>query len=191
MGGGLRISPLVASPILLLGVAASFFGIVYAHSLSDLPQVLTMLISMVLVFFASHPLGHFFSARIYGVETRYFFLGKSDFRKLPLKPARLAGGLVLTVGTKLKKEDLAKLPPRRRGYIFGAGVIVSNALVGIEFLYVLAAGFTSPAVVVATLFLVGVVATEVLFSTKVGDLAKMRKEFRNSMPNRSDGNHSQ
>jgi membrane-associated protease RseP (regulator of RpoE activity) len=141
-----------------------------------------MLISMVVVFFASHPLGHFFLARACGVGTEYFFVGKSDFRKLPSKVVKLAGGLTPTIGTKLKKDELAKLPPRKRGYIFGAGVIVSNALVGIEVVYVFADGFSLPAMLLGAAFFVAMLATEVLFSTKVGDLGKMTAEFKKDMP---------
>jgi len=172
----MRIAPFVAVPVLLLGVVVSFAGLLSAQPLGGIPQVLTTLVSMALVFFASHPLGHFFWARAYGVRTNFFFLGMSDFRKLPSKLASLAG-VVLTIGTKLSTEQLAELPPRRRGYVFGAGVIVSNALVGVEFGYVLLAGFGSPAVLLGALFFGGTVATELLFSTKVGDLAKMKKAF--------------
>jgi hypothetical protein len=152
-------------------------------------QVLATLVSLGLVFYLSHPLGHFFTARAYGVGTDYFFVGRSDFRKLRLKPMSLVGGLMPTIGTKLKKGELAKLPPRKRGYIFGAGVIVSNALVGIDLLYALAAGFSLPAVLLGALFFVVMLATEFMFSTKVGDLGKMANEFKKQTPDRGAGSH--
>jgi hypothetical protein len=185
-----RITSGVASPLLLLCVAASALVLAYARSSSNAVfQVLAMLASMVVVFFASHPLGHFFLARAYGVGTEYFFVGRSDFRKLPSKAIKLAGGLMPTIGTKLKKDELAQLPPRRRGYIFGAGVIVSNSLVGIELIYVLAAGFSLPAALLGTLFFVVMLATEALFSTKVGDLGKMTAEFRKQTPDSGGTGH--
>lgn len=191
MGKSRRIGPWVASPLLLLCVAVSALGIVYARSSSNVViQVLTVFIAMATVFFASHPLGHLFTARAYGVGTEYFFVGRSDFRKLPFKAARLAGGLMPTIGTKLKKEGLARLPPRKRGYIFGAGVIVSSALVGLELLYVLVAGFSPPTVLFGTLFFVVMLATEFLFSTRVGDLGKMANEFKRQMPDRGAAGHS-
>jgi len=178
-----RIRTGVASPLLLVCVVASALGLAYAQSSSNIVvQSLVMLISMVVVFFASHPLGHLFLARGYGVSTEYFFVGRSDFRKLSLKMASVVGSLVPTIGTKLRKDELAKLPPRKRGYIFGAGVFVSNALVGIELVYVLAAGFSSPAALFGAAFFVAVLATEVLFSTKVGDLGKMKAEFKKEIP---------
>ena len=82
----------------------------YEH---EQPFPLTMLVSMGLVFYLSHPLGHFFVAWAYGVGTDYFFVGRSDFRKLRLKPMSVVGGLMPTIGTKLKKDGLAKLPPRK------------------------------------------------------------------------------
>ena len=186
----MRIRIGVASPLLLICVVASALGLAYAQSSSNIVvQSLVMLISMVVVFFASHPLGHLFWARAYGVGTEYFFVGRSDFRKLSLKMASVVGSLVPTIGTKLKKDELAKLPPRKRGYIFGAGVIGSNALVGVELVYVLAAGFGLPAVLLGAVFFVAMLATEALFSTKVGDLSKMRNEFKKQIPGSGNVGH--
>jgi len=186
-----KVSPGLASPLLVLLLLVSALLLVYSRASSNVVlQVLAMLVSMGLVFYLSHPLGHFFTARAYGVGTDYFFVGRSDFRKLPLKPMSLVGGLMPTIGTKLNREELAKLPPRKRGYIFGAGVIFSNALVGIELLYVLAAGFSLPAVLLGALFFVATLATEILFSTKVGDLGKMAGEFKKQAPDTGVATHS-
>jgi len=181
-----RVGPGLASSLLVLLLVVSALLLVYSRLLSSiLLQVIAMFVSIVLVFYLSHPLGHFLTAMAFGVRTDYFFVGKSDFRKLALKPMSLIGGLTPTIGTKLNKEELSKLPPRRRGYIFGAGVIVSNALVGVELLYVLVAGFSLPAVLLALLFFLATLMTEFLFSTKVGDLGKMRGEFKKQMPSHS------
>ena len=95
-----------------------------------------------------------------------------------------------TIGTKLKKDELARQPPRKRGYIFGAGVIVSNTLVGIELVYVLLSGFSLAAVLLGALFFTVMLATEVLFSTKVGDLGKMSNEFKKEPLDRGAAGHS-
>jgi hypothetical protein len=186
-----RISPWVASPLLLLCIAASALGIVYAGTSSDiLIQMLMVLVSLLVVFFASHPLGHLFLASAFGVGTEYFFVGRSDFRKLQSKVMSRVGGLMPTIGTKLKKDELAQLPSRKRGYIFGAGVIVSNTLVGIEVLYVSVTGFSFPAVLLGVLFFVVMLTTELLFSTKVGDIDKMTNEFKRDAPSYGDASHS-
>ena len=186
-----RVNTGLASSLLVLVVILSALLLVYSSASSDLVvQVVTVLVSMGLVFYASHPLGHFFAARAFGVSTEYFFVGRSDFRKLRLRPMSLVGGLTPTIGTKLKKDELASLSPRRRGYVFGAGVIVSNALVAIQLVYVFVAGFSLPAVLLGTLFLVATLATELLFSTKVGDLGKMRREFEKQVPSGAVAGHS-
>lgn len=175
----------------MLTIPLSALLLVYSRTASSLVvQVIAMLVSMGLVFYASHPLGHFFAARAYGVRTEYFFVGRSDFRKLNLKPMRLIGGLTPTIGTKLKQDELASLSPRGRGYVFGAGVIVSNALVGIQLVYVLVAGFSPPAAILGALFLIATLATELVFSTKVGDLGKMRREFEKRNPADAVAGHS-
>jgi hypothetical protein len=174
-----RISPGLGASLLVVIVLVSALLLVYAGATSNVAiQVLEMLVSMVLIFYATHPLGHFVMALAYGVRTEYFFVGRSDFRKLKLKPMSLIGGLMPTIGTKLNKEQLASLSPRKRGYVFGAGVIYSNAAVGIELLHVLVAGFSLPAILLGALFFVGTLATEFMFSTKVGDLGKMNNEFK-------------
>ena len=176
---------------MLVAVLSTLLLIYSRNSGNVVVQAFTMLVSMVLVFYATHPLGHFFTARAYGVGTEYFFVGRSDFRKLRLKPMSLVGGLMPTIGTKLKKDGLASLSPRKRGYVFGAGVIVSNALVGVQLLYVLVAGFSLPAVLLGLLFFVVMLSTEFLFSTKVGDLGKMRSEFKKELPSGSIAGHPQ
>jgi hypothetical protein len=173
-----KVRPDLASSLLLVVAFLSALVLFYSRtSTNQLVQPLTMLVSMGLLFFSSHPLGHFLVARAEGVRTEYFFIGRSDFRKLKLKPMSMVGALVPTIGTKLRKDELAPLPPRKRGYIFGAGVIVSNALIGIELVYVLVTGFGPVSIALGLLFFVATVATELLFSTKVGDLVKMRNEF--------------
>jgi len=145
MKNAIRVSPRLASSLLVLVAVLSALLLVFSRSSSNpLVQVITMLVSMGLVFYASHPLGHYFVARAYGVGTEYFFLGRSDFRKLRLKPMSSVGALMPTIGTKLKKGELASLPPRKRGRVFGAGVIVSNALIGIQLAYVLGGRFQRP-----------------------------------------------
>ncbi len=178
-----RLGPAVASSVLLIAAILSALLLILAsRSGNAIIQALLMLVAMGLIFFSSHPLGHLFVARAAGVRTEYFFVGRSDFRKLKMKPMSTIGGLVPTIGTKLRKEEMAALPARKRGYIFGAGVIVSNALVGVELLYVfVAGGFRLPAVVLGLLFFLATLATELAFSTKSGDLAKMRREF-NKIP---------
>ncbi|MDA4117116.1 MAG: hypothetical protein OK455_02100 [Thaumarchaeota archaeon] len=175
----MKINSLLAAALLLLATVASVLVLGYARTLgSPVIQLLAVLVSMGVIFYASHPLGHFFTAKAYGVGTEYFFVGRSDFRKLDTKPMSMVGNLVPTIGTKLKKSEFTLLPPRKRGYVFGSGVILSVALMGIQLVYVFIGGFNILAVVFAFLFFAATLATEFLFSTKVGDFAKMTGEFK-------------
>jgi len=173
-----RVSPMLASSLLVVVLVASALLAVYSRGTSNAAlQAVIVLVTMGLVFYAGHPLGHLVVARVLGVGTDYLFVGRSDFRKLKLRPMSIVGGLMPTIGTRLNREGLARIRPRKRGYIFGAGVIVSNALVGLELVYVLVAGFGVIADLLGVLFCVVMVATELMFSTKVGDLGKMAREF--------------
>ena len=52
------------------------------------------------------------------------------------------------------------------------------------------AGFSLPAAVLGALFFVATLATELVFSTKVGDLGKMRREFEKRNPADALAGHS-
>ncbi|HUH99877.1 MAG TPA: site-2 protease family protein [Nitrososphaerales archaeon] len=174
-----RLSPALASSLLVIVAVFSLLLLAFSRGTGNpVVQPVATLVSMGLLFFSTHPLGHFLVARAEGVHTEYFFVGRSDFRKLKMKPMSLIGGLVPTIGTKLRKDELSSLSPRKRGYIFGAGVIVSNSLMGIELLYVLLARFGLASIILGALLFVATVTTEAMFSTKVGDLVKMRNEFK-------------
>ena len=129
---------------------------------------------MGLLFYLSHPLGHYFVARMFGVHVDYFFVGKSDFRKLKMEPMRTIGNSLPTIGTKLNKSKLESLAPQQKGYIFGSGVILSSALMGIQLGYASVAGFSFLALLLGAILFVGTLVLEFVFSTKVGDLSKMR-----------------
>jgi hypothetical protein len=164
---------------LLAGTVISVLTLAYATiSPAPLIQTAALLVSMGLLFYSSHPLGHYFVARIFGIRVDYFFLGRSEFRRLEIASARMIGNVLPTVGTKLNSSELESLAPRTRGYILGSGVIVSITLVGIQLAYSLVAGFGFLAVLLGTIFFVGSLGTEIIFGTKVGDLSKMKAQFR-------------
>ncbi len=177
----MKFSPGSGASLLAVGVVVSLLLLGYARAVnSSVTQLLAVLVSMGLMFYSSHPLGPYITARAYGVSTEYFFLGRSDFRKLGLRPMSALGAVLPTVGTKLRKSELAPLPPRKRGYIFGSGVIFSIAFMAVQLVYVFVSGFNLLSSIFALLLFLATLATEVLFSTEVGDLAKMTREFRKS-----------
>ena len=143
-------------------------------TLSPLLQTVGLLVSMGLLFYSSHPLGHYFVAKMFGVRVDYFFLGKSEFRKLKMKPMRTIGNTLPTMGTRLNRSRLESLAPRQKGYIFGSGVILSSTLMGVQLCYALFAGFSSLALSLGAIFFSGTLVVEFVFSTKVGDLSKMK-----------------
>jgi len=164
---------------LSLGIVASLVLLFYGPSQgSGTFQTLTLLVSLGVMFYASHPLGHLLVGQALGVSTDHFFLGRSDFRKLKQAPLSSVGNLMPTIGTKLNRPRLQSLSPRRRGWVFGAGVIVSNSLIVLQMLYAVAAGYATLALAVGGLFVAATLLTEAMFSTEVGDLAKMRRQLR-------------
>ncbi|HZW55532.1 MAG TPA: hypothetical protein VFF30_04520 [Nitrososphaerales archaeon] len=145
-------------------------------------ETIALLVSMGLIFFAAHPLGHFLVGLFFGVRTRYFFVAPSDFRKLDFGFARKLGGMLPTIGTKFDSSQLSSLggssaKRKRRGVIMGSGVIVSNALTLVPLVYAFALHFLPLALALGSVLFGANLIVELAFSTKVGDLYKMRREF--------------
>ncbi|MDA4121962.1 MAG: hypothetical protein OK456_02130 [Thaumarchaeota archaeon] len=152
----------------LLCVVSVILYVVALHA-PPLVQPLELVVSMAILFYASHPLGHLVVARLYGVRVDYFFLGRSRFRKL-VPAARY----LPVVGTKLEPRSFARLDSQRRDAVFASGVMVSCAAITAEFLAALRSDLLLQSKLAAALLLVVALATEVAFSTKVGDLRRRK-----------------
>jgi hypothetical protein len=134
---------------------------------------------MILIFYVLHPLAHYVVGLAYGVKTKYFFLGRSDFGKLGGILGRI-GKVMPTIGTKFDSTQLAAISGAGRGFLFGSGTIVSNVALLAPLLLAIFLGFNIIALILGTLLLLGSLATELIFGTKVGDLYKMKREFSRS-----------
>ena len=159
-----------------------FFSVVFAYlcaqTTNTILQVIYLLVSMGLVFFSTHPLAHYVVARAYGARVLYFFIAPSDFRRLPQKVARILGSNLPTIGTKLDRVSLSKLSNEKRARIFGAGAISSSVLILIPLVYFIVFSQTAfIAQIFGMSFFIGNLVFELAFSTKVGDLAKMKREY--------------
>lgn len=135
---------------------------------------------MGLVFFATHPLAHYIVAKMSSVGVTNFFIARSDFRKLPMKTAKLFGSMVPTIGTKLDHGALLKLNSEQRARIYGAGAIASTILVLIPLSAAIVSHESILAIIFGALFFLVNLASELMFSTKVGDLAKMKQAYSES-----------
>jgi hypothetical protein len=139
-------------------------------------QDILLLISMGAIFYSSHPLAHYVIAVFSRVGVRYFFVSRSDFRRLG-GPLGALGKSLVTIGVKLEPAQVRQLSRSRRAFLFGSGAIVSNVLLAFELLSGLLTGLSSIALALGTLLFLASVATELFFSTKVGDLRKMQREL--------------
>jgi hypothetical protein len=173
-----RIAPSSGVILLSAGIVFSTVLLLIAVHLTKNPvyQTILLLVSMGALFYSSHPLAHYAVAGITRVGVRYFFVGRSDFRKLGGAMGAL-GKSVFTIGIKLEPARVRRLSRSRGAILFGSGAIVSNALLAIELLAARLAGLSTLALALGAVLLFGSLATELLFSTKVGDLAKMKREL--------------
>ena len=145
---------------------------------SELIQAIVFIVSMVLIWYASHPLSHYISAKILGVRTLYFYIGTTEMRSLDYPISKILDKYFITIGTKLETQKLKSLSRGRRSFVFGAGTIVSTWVAALTLGCAVVLGFSLAALLLGSLFFFGTLATELLFSTKAGDLAKMNRELR-------------
>jgi hypothetical protein len=146
-------------------------------SLLAVIQTVVFLAGTLISWYFSHPLFHYLTAKISGVRTSYFYIGRSELRNVGFP---LVGGIashLITIGTKLDRSDLAKIRKSGRAFIYGSGAIGSACIVAGIFLgtFVLVVSFLCQLFVL--LFFLFSVANEIVLSTRSGDLAKMKKEM--------------
>jgi hypothetical protein len=163
-------------------IVAEAFGIalLYLSSIvtQAVVQAILFLISMVIIWYAAHPLSHFVVAKFCGVRTLFFFIGPSDMGKSGPSIAQKISPFLITVGTKLDSPKLVVVSRNRRAWIFGSGALVGVIILAvIESFAILDFKFGILSLVLGGLFFLLTVGTELVLSTKSGDLSKMKKEL--------------
>jgi hypothetical protein len=141
-------------------------------------QALLFLISMIIIWYVAHPLSHYFIARIFSVDTQFFFIAPSDIGKSGPALARKVSPILLTIGTKLDHSRLETVSKIRRAWIFGAGALIGIIILAlIESMAILSFRFNVISLVLGGLFFLVTIGTELGLSTKSGDLSKMIREL--------------
>jgi hypothetical protein len=146
-----------------------------AVSPADLPQVILFMIGTLILWYSSHPLAHYISAKALGVKTLYFYVGRSELRKSGIGVVKSLAGHLVTIGTKLDAKMLPRLTMIQRAFIYGSGAIISACVSALIFLYSVSEGYNPLTVAIALIFFLFSVTNELVLSTKSGDIAKMRK----------------
>lgn len=160
------------------GVVASFVFLDVSGSTHGIMQAILFVVGMALLWYVSHPLSHCSIAKIYRVSTLYFYIGRSEMRKVKTPFSKLISKYLVTVGTKLDRKKFSALSPNSRALVMGSGAIVSTILSALVLIYALARDFGTFALLFGGLFFFANLVTEILLSTKAGDLKKMKEELR-------------
>jgi hypothetical protein len=141
-------------------------------------QAIVFLISMVIIWYVSHPLTHFIFARSSNVSTLYFYVGHSEMGRGGSSQMKKVSKLLITIGTKLNGSKMAQIPVSRRAWIYGAAPLVGLVLVAIiESFAILYPKFNVLALVLGGLFFLLTLGTELTLGMKSGDLSKMKREL--------------
>ncbi len=156
-------------------------AILYLSSLIEqfIPQAVAFIISVAIIWYAAHPLGHYIVARFCKVRTLFFYIGRSELRNsTSLSIVKKLASLLITLGTKLNQEDLKIVSKNKRAWIYGSGALVGIVVIAlIESYALLDLRYNLITLLLGGLFFLFTLLTEIGLSTKSGDLSKMRKEI--------------
>ena len=157
------------------GIALLFFS---SETAQWITQAIFFIVSMVIIWYASHPLSHYFFARSCGVGVLFFYLGRSEMSHGGITIAKKLSPLLLTIGTKLDQSKLKLVSPNRRAWIYGSGALTGVFVIAlIESFAILYTRYSLVALVLGGLFFIFTLVSEFFLSTKSGDLAKMKSQY--------------
>jgi hypothetical protein len=166
--------PLLAI-VLILGLALLFVSSIIRQTVG---QALLFLISMVVIWYAAHPLTHYTTAKMCGVPTLFFFIEPSDIGKSGPAVAKKISPFLITIGTKLDRSKLTAVSKSRRAWVFGSGALIGVMILAlIESIAILSFRFNVISLILGGLFFLLTIGTELGLSTKSGDLSKMKREL--------------
>jgi hypothetical protein len=141
-------------------------------------QAILFLISMIIIWYAAHPLSHYIVAKIFDISTLFFFVGPSDMGRNGPSYAKKISPFLVTVGTKIDREKFRALSKNRRACVSGIGAIVGLIILAlIELVGIFASRLSLAAVILGGLFFLFTLGTELTLSVRSGDIAKMKKEL--------------
>lgn len=188
-----KVSTPLGLSILLLAEAFGIILLVLAQQIRQnaVAQAVLFLVSMVIIWYAAHPLSHYVVSRLCGVRTLFFYIGRSEMGKSSNKSSSLsnppsliknASRAMITVGTKLQRsEKFALIPSWKRGFIFGSGAIIGIILLAvIELFSIFDHRYDIISILLGGAFFLLTLVTELGLSTKTGDLSKMKRELSKS-----------
>jgi hypothetical protein len=123
--------------MLVIGIALVIYStLVGGHDLiSSLLQAAVFLVGALVVWYPVHALSHFLTAKMLGVRTRYFYIGRSELRNANVPLVKNLASRLVTVGTKLDEKSLKLASKKVRGLIFGSGAIVSTCVAALILLF--------------------------------------------------------
>lgn len=171
-------TPSGAFLILVLEAIGIVLLLLSSRITSTIPQAVVFLISMIVIWYASHPLAHFIFANLSRVPVLYFYLAPSEMGKSGFSLARRVSPLLITIGTKLDGSRMSKIPSASRGWIYGSGALVGLVVIAIiESYAILYPKFGVLSMVLGGLFFLLTLGTELTLGAKSGDLSKMRMEL--------------
>lgn len=180
----LKVSPKRGALILIIIEILGFFLLYLSSQVTQfILQGIMFLVSMIVIWYASHPLAHAMFAKIFGVPILFFYVGRSEMGRMGNSTtiAKKVSPFLITIGTKLDRSKLSIMSRNRRAWTLGAGALVGIVILAIIESFAIASfRFGLFSLIFGGLFFTLTIGTELLLSTKSGDLFKMKEQFASS-----------
>jgi hypothetical protein len=170
-----RLGALLLSILEIVGIVILFLS---ALIVQPILQAIVFIVSVVIVWFTSHPLAHFITAKLCRVRTLFFYIGRSELRSSNFSITKKLASHLVTVGIKLDQAQMKLVSKSKRAWIYGSGALVGIVVIAaIESYALLDLRYNIISLALGGLFFLITLITELTLSTQSGDLSKMRKEI--------------
>ncbi|HJS71658.1 MAG TPA: hypothetical protein VJ858_02945 [Acidimicrobiia bacterium] len=153
----------LGTTLMILATVAATALVGWAYTLNGLTAVIVFYLGFGALLVTTHSLGHLLVGSILGIGFQYWFLGKPSF---PLQG-----------GVKIDYASYLRARAESRAWMHAAGAIVTKAMPFLLIGAALAAGLPTWAVVLLPIIGVGVIVLDAVWSTKMSDWKKYKREM--------------
>lgn len=153
----------VGTTAMILATLAAIVLIGWSYSLSGLSAVIAFYLGFGALLVTTHSLGHLVVGSILGIGFQYWFLGKPSF---PLQG-----------GVKIDYSSYLRATAQSRAWMHAAGAIVTKAMPFLLIGAAVAADLPTWAVALLPVIGVGVIVLDAVWSTKMSDWKKYKREM--------------
>lgn len=153
----------MGTTLMILATIGAIALIGWAYSLTGWAAVIVFYLGFGALLVTTHSLGHLLVGSILGIGFQYWFLGRPSFPQQG--------------GVKIDYSSYLRAPAQSRAWMHAAGAIVTKVMPFLLIGAAVAAGLPTWAVVLLPIIGVGVIVLDAVWSTKMSDWKKYKREM--------------